>query len=81
MGIHLESVQSATLALQGVHDVTGSDRLAAGVLGVGDGGTDDVLQEHLQDTARLLIDEARDALDTTTASQSANGGLAASVKE
>jgi hypothetical protein len=78
-GIHLESVQSATLTLQGVHDVTGSDRLAAGVLGVGDGITDDVLQEHLQDTARLLIDEAGDALDTSTASQSADSRLAVCV--
>ena len=70
-----EAVQGAALALEGVHDVEGRDGLPAGVLGVGDGVTDDVLEEHLQDTTGLLIDEARDALDTTTARQSADGGL------
>ena len=32
--------------------------LVAGVLGVGDGVTDDVLEEHLQDAAGLFVDEA-----------------------
>ena len=45
------------------------------MLGVGDSVTDDVLQEHLEDTAGLLVDEARDPLHTTTASQTADGGL------
>ena len=70
-----EAVQSAALALEGVHDVQSSDSLAAGVLGVGDGITDDVLQEDLEDTAGLLVDQARDALDTTSACQAADGGL------
>ena len=70
-----EAVQSAALAFQRVDDVHGGDRLALGVLAVGDGITDDVLQEHLQDTTGLLVDEARDALHTTTASQAADGGL------
>ena len=37
-----EAVQGAALALERVHDVEGRDGLAAGVLGVGDGGPDDV---------------------------------------
>ena len=45
------------------------------MLGVGDGITDDVLQEHLQDTTGLLVDQARDTLDTSPASQTADGGL------
>lgn len=36
------------------------------VLGVGDRVTDDVLEEDLQDTAGLLVDQARDTLDTAT---------------
>ena len=70
-----EAVQGAALALQGVHDVHGSHRLAASVLGVGHRVTDDVLQEDLQDTAGLVVDETADALHTATASQTADGGL------
>ena len=70
-----EAVEGAALALEGVHDVEGRDGLALGVLGVGDGVTDDVLEEDLEDTAGLLVDQAGDALDTSTASQAADGRL------
>ena len=63
------------MALERVDDIHGSDRLAAGVLGVGDSVTDDGLKEDLEDTTGLLVDEAGDALDTTTASETADGGL------
>ena len=43
-----ESVQSASLPLQGVHHIEGGDCLATSVLCVGDGIPDDVLKEHLQ---------------------------------
>ena len=42
---------------------------------VGDSVTDDRLKEGLEDTAGLFIDHGRDTLDTTTASETANGGL------
>ena len=42
-----ESVQGASLSLEGVHNIHGGDSLPLGVLGVGDGVSDDVLQEHL----------------------------------
>ena len=45
------------------------------MLGVGDGVTDDVLKEYLEDTPSLLVDEARDTLDTTTARKTADGRL------
>jgi hypothetical protein len=45
------------------------------VLSVGDGITDDVLKEDLEDTTGLLVDESGDTLDTTAASQTADGGL------
>ena len=70
-----ESVQGATLALEGINDVHGSHSLAASMLSVGDSITDDVLEEDLEHGAGLLIDEARDALDTTAASEAANGRL------
>ena len=68
-----ESVESAALSLEGVDDVHGSDGLSLGVLGVSDGVTDDVLQEGLEDSAGLLVDEARDALDSSTAGETADG--------
>ncbi|XP_046408887.1 histone H3-like centromeric protein CSE4 [Ischnura elegans] len=70
-----ESVQGASLALEGVHDVHGGNGLPLGVFGVGDGVTDHVLQEHLEDTAGLLVDESGDTLDSSTAGQTANGWL------
>ena len=52
-----ESVESPALSLQSVDNVHGGHCLPLGVLGVGDGITDDVLEEHLQDTTGLLVDE------------------------
>ena len=43
--------------------------------GVSDGVTDNVLKEDLQDATSLLVDETRDALDTTTTSKTTNGRL------
>jgi hypothetical protein len=70
-----EAVQGATLAFEGIDDVHGRDSLALGMLGVGDGVADDVLEKDLEHAARLLVDQARDALDTATASQATDGGL------
>ena len=70
-----ESVKSSALSLESVDDVESSDSLSLGVLGVGDGITDDVLEEDLQDGAGLLVDEAGDALHATTTSETADGGL------
>lgn len=75
-----KAVQSASLSLQSVHDVHGCNSLAARVLSVRHGVTDDVLEEHLQDTPGLLVDEATDALDTTSASQAADSRLGDSWK-
>ncbi|XP_021052612.1 histone H3-like centromeric protein cpar-1 [Mus pahari] len=70
-----EAVEGAALALESVHHIHGGDGLALGVLSVGDCVADDVLQEHLQHTTGLLVDETRDALDTTAPSQAADGRL------
>ena len=42
-----EAVESPALPLEGVHHVHGSHGLPLGVLGVGHGVTDDILQEDL----------------------------------
>ena len=70
-----ESVQSAALSLQSVDNIHSGDCLPLGMLGVGDGITDDILKEHFENTTGLLIDETRDTLDTTSASKTADSGL------
>ena len=70
-----EAVQGAALAFEGVDHVHGGHRLPLRVLGVGDGVTDHVLQEHFEDTTGLLVDQAGDTLDTTTACQTTDSGL------
>jgi hypothetical protein len=70
-----ESVQSATLALERVDDVHGGDGLALGVLRVRDRVADDVLEEDLEDAARLLVDQAGDALHSASTGQTTDGGL------
>ncbi|XP_058479739.1 uncharacterized protein LOC131455893 [Solea solea] len=74
-----EAVQGAALPLKSVDHVHGGDSLPLGMLGVSDGVTDDVLQEHFEHTASLLVDEAGDTLDSSAASQTANGGLGDSL--
>ena len=74
-GLTSETVQGAALTLESVDDVHGGDGLTLGVLGVGDSVTDDVLKEHLEHTAGLLVDQTGDTLDSATASQTTDGGL------
>ena len=52
-----ESVEGTSLTFQGIDDIHGGDSLPLGMLGVGDGITDVILQEDLQDTPSLLVDE------------------------
>ena len=75
MCLTTEAVQGAALALEGVNDVKGGHGLSAGVLSVGHGVSDDVLKEDLEDTTGLLVDEAGDALNTATTSETADSGL------
>lgn len=70
-----ESIQGTSLTLQSIDNVHGGHSLPLGVLSVGDSITDDILQEHLQDTTGLLIDEARDTLDTTTTCKTTDSWL------
>lgn len=64
-----EAVEGTALPLECIDDIHGGDGLAASVLCVGDGVTDDILEEDLEDTARLFVDEAADTLDASTPRQ------------
>ena len=70
-----ETVKGLSLTLEGIDNIHGSDCLTAGVFSVGDRVTDDVLEEDLEDTTGLLVDQPRDTLDTTTASKTTDGRL------
>ncbi|XDB48846.1 hypothetical protein AB1E18_002428 [Capra hircus] len=60
---------------QRVDHVHGSDRLALGVLRVGDCVPNNILQKHLQHASGLLVNEAGNALYSPTPSKAPNGRL------
>ena len=70
-----KSVEGTSLPLQGVDNIHGGDSLSLSVLSVGDGITDDVLEEDLEYSTSLLVDQAADSLHTTSPSQTPDGGL------
>ena len=85
-----ETVEGSALPLESVDDVEGSDSLSLGVLGVGDGVTDDILEagrqlphglcgrgnlQDLENTSGLLVDQTGDTLDTSSSSETTDSGL------
>jgi len=70
-----ETVECLSLTLQGIDDIHGGDGLTTGVFSVGDRITDDILEEDLEDSTGLFVDETGDTLDTATTSETADGGL------
>merc|ERR1719219_1837867 len=70
-----ETIEGASLPLQSVDHVHGGHGLPLGVLGVGDGVPDHVLQEDLQHAPGLLVDQPRDPLDTPSPSETPDGWL------
>jgi hypothetical protein len=70
-----ETVQGFALTLEGVDDIHGRHSLTTSVLGVSDGITNNILQKDLEDTSSLFVNETGDTLDTTTTSQTTNGGF------
>ena len=75
IGFNLRIRTGWSLSLESVDNIYSCHGLPLGVLGVGDGIADYVLQEHLQDTACLLVDQSRDTLGSTSANQTPDGGL------
>ena len=74
-----ESVEGTSLPLEGIDNIHGGDSLPFSVFSVGDSVPNDVLKEDLEDSTGLLIDETRDTLDSSTASQTPDGGLGDSL--
>ena len=63
------------MSLEGIDDIKGGDSLSLGVLGVGNGVLDNVLEEASEDNSGLVIDEGADSLDTTSSGESSDGWL------
>ena len=76
-----EPVECPSLPLQGVDHVHRRHGLPLGVLRVGHRVADDVLQEHLEDTPGLLVDQTRDPLYTPTTGKTTNGRLSDALKK
>ena len=70
-----KSVKSTALSFQSVHHIHGCHSLSLGVLGVRHSITDHILKENFENTTSLLVDQARDSLDTATASKTTDGWL------
>ena len=70
-----ESVEGSALSLQSIDDIHSGDGLPLGMFCIGDSITDDLFQEHLQDTSGFFVDETADSFYTTPASQTTNSGL------
>jgi len=63
------------LSLEGIDDVHGSDGLSLGVFGVGDGISDDVLEEFLENFSDFLVDGERNSFDSSSSGESSDGRL------
>ena len=72
MHLSTEAVECLALTLEGVDNVKSGDRLAASMLAVSDGITNDVAEEGLEHGAGLVVHQARDAFDAATTSQTTN---------
>ena len=77
MSLTSESVQGASLPLESIDidNIHGGDGLPLVVFGVDDSIPADDLEENLENSTGLLIDEAGDTLDSSMASQTSDGGL------
>ena len=75
ISLSTESVECASLTFEGIDNVHCGDGLPLGVLAVGYGITDDVLEEHLQDSTGLFIDQTTDTFYTTSSCKTTDGGL------
>ena len=74
-----ESIEGASLPLECVDHIHGGDGLPLGMFSVGDSVPDHILQEHLENSSGLLVDEARDTLDSSPPRQTADCRLGDSL--
>ena len=74
-GSAAETVEGSALSLESVDDVDSGDGLSLGVLSVGDGVPDHVLEEGSENESGLVVDEGADSLDTASSGESPDSWL------
>ena len=74
-----ETINSRSVALQGIDNVHSGNCLTVRVLGVGSSITEDTLEELTEGITSLLIDLTGNTLDSTTTGDTTKGGLGDSV--
>ena len=74
-GLSSETVQGTSLAFQSVDNVHCSNCLSLGVLAVCNCITDYVLQEDLEDSTGLFVDQTADTFDSTPSGKTTNSWL------
>lgn len=67
-----ESVKGPSLPLESIHNIHRRDGLPPGVLSIGDGITNDILEEDLENATSLFINEAADPLNSASPRQTPN---------
>ena len=70
-----ETIDGSALSLEGIDHIHSGDGFSPSVLSVGDGISDDSLEETLEDLSGVIIDEGGDSLDTSSSGEPANGRL------
>ncbi len=70
-----ETVESASLPLQGINDIHGCDGLSASMLCVSDCISNHILQKHFQYSSGLLVDHSRDTFHAASPGETSDGWL------
>ena len=70
-----ETVEGTSLSLESIDHIHSSDSSSLSMFSVSDSIANHVLQKHLENTTSLFVNETRDTLHTTTASETADSGL------
>ena len=68
-GSATEAVEGSALAFESIDNIERCDRLSLGMLSVGHGVSDDVLQEGLEDDSALIIDQGADSFDSSSSGE------------
>lgn len=74
-----ETIEGASLSLEGIDDIHGGNGLSLGVLGVCDCITNHIFEKDFQDSTGFFIDVSRNTLDSSSASESSDGRLGDSM--
>ena len=70
-----KTIEGLSLTLDGINDIHDSTSLMASMIGVSNRVVDDILEEDLEHTTCLLVNETGDTLVTDKVGKTVDGGL------